>query len=89
MRKGKSGLQSPAELLIFIKKIKHIYNRQFRLRMVPLDAEYFKLFKYMCFVPKRSFVASSGRRKVGSRLKIEAKIQKVLPLAAHPRLFTE
>ena len=89
MSKGKSGLLSPAELLIFIKKIKHIYNRQFRLRMVPLDAEYFKLFKYMCFVSERSFMASSGRCKVGSRLKIEAKIKKVLPLAALSILFTD
>ena len=54
----------------FKLKIKHTSNRNFQLKKVPLDARRFKLFKYMCFCPKRSFVASAGGRIVGSRLKI-------------------
>ena len=49
------------------KRIKHISDRNFQLKMVPLDAERFKLFKYMWFCPRRYFVASPGDRKWAPR----------------------
>ena len=51
----------------FKKKIKPISDRNFQLKMVPLDAECFKPLGYMFFCPKSYFVASSGGPKVGSR----------------------
>ena len=51
----------------FKKKIKHISDRNFQLKMVPLDAERFKLFKYMCYCPRRYFVASLDDREFVSR----------------------
>ena len=57
--------------------------------MVPLDAEHFKPFKYMCFCPTKIFCGLSAGRKVRSRLKIGAKIKKVMPLAAPSILFTD
>ena len=50
--------------------------------MIPLDAECFKLFKYMCFCPIKIFCGLTDGRKDGSRLEIEAKIKNVLSLAA-------
>ena len=57
--------------------------------MVPLDAEHFKPLEYMCFCPSKLFRCLTAGREVGSRLKIEAKIKKVMPLAAPSRLFTD
>ena len=55
---------------------KHISNRNFQLKMIPLEAECFNLFKYMCFCPTKVFCGLTGSHKVrsrDSRLKIEAK----------------
>ena len=60
----------------------HISDRNFQLKMVPLDAEPLKPFEYMCFCPTKIFCGPTVGRKVGSRLKIEAKIKKVVTLAA-------
>ena len=59
----------------FKNSIKHISDQNFQLKMVPLDAERFKLVKYMCFCPMRYFVVSPGDRKFEPRLEIEAKNQ--------------
>ena len=80
MASGKKRVAPVGELK---KKIKHISNRNFQFKMVPLNAECFKLFKYMCFCPKRSFVACTGGRKVGSHLKIEAKNQETATTIDH------
>ena len=66
----------PGETLNINKKIKHISNWNFELKMVPVNAERFKLSKYMCVCPKRSFVARTGRTKVKLTPKIGAKIKK-------------
>ena len=47
----------------FKNSIKHISYRNFQLKMVPLDAERFKLVKYMCFCPIGYFVVSPGDSK--------------------------
>ena len=66
----------PGETLNINKKIKHISNWNFELKMVPVNAERFKLSKYMCVCPKRSFVARTGCTKVKLTPKIGAKIKK-------------
>ena len=49
------------------KRIKHISDRKFQLKMVPLDAERCKLFKYMWFCHRRYCVASPGDHKWAPR----------------------
>ena len=48
---------------ILYKKIKHISNRKFQSKPVPMNAERFKLSKYMSFGHIRSFLAFPGDRK--------------------------
>ena len=55
---------------ILYKKIKHISNRKFQSKPVPMNAERFKLSKYMSFDHKRSFVACADDPKDKSRVKI-------------------
>ena len=62
-------------LSVLKKTIKHIYDRNIQLKMVPMDAERFKLLKYMCFCPMRYLVASTGDPKVEPRLEIGAQDQ--------------
>ena len=72
----------PGRITYLKKKIKHISDRNFQLKMVPLDAEPIKPFKYMCFCPIKIFCGLTDGRKDGSCLEIEAKIKNVLSLAA-------
>ena len=70
------NLERRREIFKRIKKtIKHIYDRNIQLKMVPMDAERFKLLKYMCFCPMRYLVASTGDPKVEPRLEIGAQDQ--------------
>ena len=78
----------PDRRVSFKKKIKPISNRNFQLKLIPLDAECFKLIKYMCFCPKRSFVACPGGPKVGSRQNMARKSTIFFSLIVPARLFT-
>ena len=61
------GRWSRENTCILYKIIIHISNRNYQSKLVSLDAEHFKLSKYMSFDHKRSFVAFPGDRKVASR----------------------
>ena len=54
---------SRQETRILYKKIKHISNRKFQAKPVPMNAEFFKLSKYMSFGHSRSFLAFPGDHK--------------------------
>ena len=70
------NIERRREIFKRIKKtIKHIYDRNIQLKMVPMDAERFKLLKYMCFCPMRYLVVYTGGPKVEPRLEIEAQTQ--------------
>ena len=60
---------------ILYKKIKHISNRKFQSKPVPMNAERFKLSKYMSFGHIRSFLAFPGDRKEKSHIDIWCKFQ--------------
>ena len=65
----------------FRKQIKHISYWIFQLKMIPQNAERFKLFKYMCFYPTKIFCDLTDDRKVGSRLRVGSGLKKLqLPL---------
>ena len=69
----------------FKNKIKNISYRIFQLKMIPLNAQRFNLFKYMWFCPTKIFCDLTGGRKVGPRMRVgsglKRKIQKLeLPL---------
>ena len=56
----------PAENSYLYKKIKHISNRKFQSKPVPMNAEFFKLSKYMSLGHSRSFAACADDLKVSS-----------------------
>ena len=67
---------------VFKKMIKHTSNRNFRSKMIPLNAERFNLFKYMCLYPKRSFVATPVAVQLDRDWKLKRKSRNYINIAS-------
>ena len=58
----------PRKIMFYIKKLNIFLIVKFQAKPVPMNAEFFKLSKYMSFGHSRSFLAFPGDRKEKSHI---------------------